>query len=190
MSVRSLTFLPGKTHTNMSCSHLRWLTCGDVRPRSALSTHTLINPVSVWPLEPDLQKSNQYVNSVISVKSVTMPFTQKPEVGAFQSCSTYLWYEIQILYNEGDKHRRDGGYRAATFFPWRFGEHATLVLPLSLPFSLSLSHTQHTVTRTISYKNISPSSNVQRLLGQHGFPPWEADQRRSLHSTCFTDRPP
>ncbi len=83
------------------------MTCVVVRLRPNPSTHTLINPESVWPLEPDLQKSNQYVNSVISVKSVTTPFTQKPELGAFQSCSPYLWYEIQIVYDEGEKHRRD-----------------------------------------------------------------------------------
>lgn len=34
---------------------------------------------SVWPLESNLQKSNQYVNSVISVRTVTTPFTQKSE---------------------------------------------------------------------------------------------------------------
>ena len=34
---------------------------------------------SVWPFESNLQKSNQYVNSVISVRTVTTPFTQKSQ---------------------------------------------------------------------------------------------------------------
>ena len=80
------------------------------RPDLPPSAHTLINPESVWPLEPDLQKSNQYVNSVISVRSITTPFTQKPERCAFQSRSPYLWHEIQIHYDEGEKHRRDAGW--------------------------------------------------------------------------------
>lgn len=69
----------------------------------------------------------------MSVKSLPPPFTQKPELGAFQPCSPYLWYEIQILDGEGEKHKADAGwgYRAATFFPWQLREHVTLLLPLS-----------------------------------------------------------
>lgn len=105
------------------------------------STHTLINPESVWPLELNLQKSNQYVNSVISVKSITAPFTQKPKPGTFQSCFLYLWYEIQILSNEGEKHRRAKGW----------GLSSCCILPMSIwrichpssPF-LSLYYHKHT----------------------------------------------
>lgn len=128
-------------------------------------TRTLITLRSVWPLEADLQKSNQYVNSVISVRTVPKPFTQKSEPGAFQQSSPYLWYETQILYREG---RKAAGYRAATFFPRRFREHVT---------SLSL---------TISYENISPTSNVQTRLRlcKSSLGGW--DQSRGLHSTCPT----
>lgn len=189
--MRSLTFLPDRTHTHLHCTHTHLMTCVVVRPRPNPSTHTLINPESVWPLEPDLQKSNQYVNSVISVKSVTTPFTQKPELVAFQSCSPYLWYEIQIPYDEGEKHRRDAGWGLSSSYIFSMAIRRTCHPGApSLPPSLSLSHTTHRYTHTISYENISPTSNVQRLLRQRNTPQWEADQRRGLHSTCLADRPP
>lgn len=56
-------------------------------------------------------------------------------------------------------------------------------LSFSLTFSIANTH-------TISYENISPSPNVLGLVRQQDSPQWEADQRRSLHSTCLTDRPP
>lgn len=189
--MRSLTFLPDRTHTHLHCTHTHLMTCVVVRPRPNPSTHTLINPESVWPLEPDLQKSNQYVNSVISVKSVTTAFTQKPELVAFQSCSPYLWYEIQIPYDEGEKHRRDAGWGLSSSYIFSMAIRRTCHPGApSLPPSLSLSHTTHRYTHTISYENISPTSNVQRLLRQRNTPQWEADQRRGLHSTCLADRPP
>lgn len=102
--------LPKQTHTHRHLTHTLKNLCGGEAPdQPRLLTHWLTLK-SVWPLEPDLPKSNQYVNSVISVKSITTPFTQKPERGAFHSSSPYLWHEIQILYDEGEKHRRDAGW--------------------------------------------------------------------------------
>lgn len=129
-------FVPWKTRTFGD-------PCG-CEAQHTLSTHTLINPESVCPLEPDLPKSNQYVNSVISVKSVTTPFTQKPELSAFQSCSPYLWYEIQILYDEGEKHRRDAGWGLSSSYIFSMAIQRTCHPGApSLPPSLSRSYTAH-----------------------------------------------
>lgn len=176
-------------------SKVRWFFCFQTRMhagwpvwlwglRPRLSTHTLINPESVCPLEHNLQKSSQYVNSVISVKSITSLFTQKPELCAFQSCFPYLWYEIQILYDEGEKHRRDAGRRLSSsyIFSKRTCHPGSRSFPPFLSLSLCLLN-------TISYENISPSSYVKGLPRKRNSPQCDADQRRCLHTTHFTDRP-
>lgn len=84
--------------------------------------------------------------------------------------------------------------------PW-----CSLYPTFSLSLVLYLRHTAHnigththtyvhtstgTYTHTISYENISPTSKVQRLRRQCKSPQRAADQRRGLHTTCLTDRPP
>lgn len=97
-----------------------------------------------------------------------MPFTQKSELGAFQSCSLYLWYEIQILYDEGEKHRRDAGWGFSSSYIFSMSIRRTChpAAP-SLPPSLSFSHRY---THTISSENISLASNIQGLLREHNLP--------------------
>ena len=51
---------------------------------------------------------------------------------------------------EAQERCRVGGYRAATFFPCQFGEHVTLVLPLSHRLSLSQIHTHNQLWKYFS----------------------------------------
>lgn len=131
----------------------------------------------------NLQKSNQYVNSVISVKSITAPFTQKPKPGTFQSCFLYLWYEIQILSNEGEKHRRAKGW----------GLSSCCILPMSIwrichpssPF-LSLFYHKHTHNQLWKYFSIPKCPGAGKATR---FSP--AGGRSEKKSTlCFTVRLP
>lgn len=111
---------------------------------------------------------------MISVKSITAPFTQKPKPGTFQSCFLYLWYEIQILSNEGEKHRRAKGW----------GLSSCCILPMSI---WRICHPSSPFLSLFYHKNISPSPNVLGLVRQQDSPQREADQRRSLHSVLQSD---
>lgn len=135
---------------------------------------------SVWPLESNLQKSKQYMNSVISVRTVT-PFTQKSE---------------PLLHSSGP-HRISGmKHKYSTTTGKSNG------LSSSYIFSTAIQRTCQTPpppsSLAVGYKNISPTSNVQMLLrlckpspvgvrSEHGSAFTCPNPQTSLNSTgCFS----
>lgn len=108
--------------------------------------------------------------------------SQSPAHSSPASYISGMKYKYSPMRERSTGELKGGGYRAAAFYPCQFGEYVTLVL--------LFSHFSITNTHTISYENISPSPNVLGLVRQQDSPQREADQRRSLHSTCFTVRPP
>lgn len=112
-------------------------------------THTLIMLQSVWPLASHLQKSNQYVNSVISVRSVPTPFTQKSEL-LLHSSGPHRISGMKYKYSTARRGESNG---LSSSYIFSTAIHRTCQVPPPPPPTL-----------TISYENISPTSNVQMLL--------------------------
>lgn len=110
----------GQPHKKEARTHTHTQTQVMCQPGISV-THTLIILQSVWPLASHLQKSNQYVNSVISVRSVPTPFTQKSEL-LVHSSGPHRISGMKYKYSTA-RGGKATGYRAATFFPRRFIEH-------------------------------------------------------------------
>lgn len=85
------------------------------------------------------------------------------------------------------RKRRTGvegwGYRAATFFPCQFAQHVALLL--ILPLKHAGTHIE-----TISYENISPSSNVQGPQQQQNSPSGNEIRGEVWTLPASTERPP